>query len=148
MFGMTTALFSIVGGFLGWIKSYLDKKLDAQIAKEQALYERAGLELKARSDLANNTNKEIQFTRRIIVITLTALIVYIVLYAIHHPDATMYTVVMETKGGFFSFFLPFLSGEEVHYYEIPLTLVVGPIFDVYVGLVAFYVGSGGTQRWR
>ena len=148
MFGLTTALFSIVGGLLGWIKSYLDKKLDAQIAKDQALYERAGMEMKARGDLANNPNKEIQFTRRIIVIALTALVIYIVLYSIHNPDATMWTVVMETKGGFFSLFLPFLSGEEVHYYEVPLTLVVGPIFDVYVGIVAFYVGSGGTQRWR
>lgn len=149
MFGLTTGLFAIFGGLFGWMKEYLSKKLDFQIAQQTALYERANLEIKARSDLANNKTPEIQFTRRIIVITLTALIVYITVYAINHPDATMMVVGFEqTGGGFLSWIFPFLSNSEVHYYEIPLTLVIGPIFDSYIGIVAFYVGSGGTQQWR
>lgn len=148
MFGLTTVLLPMIGGLFGWIKSYMDKKLDAQIAERQALLERAGLEMKARADLANNPNTELQFTRRIIVIALTTMVIYMVIFAINNPDAVM-TIVHVTDAGFWQVILPFFGGvAKVEYVDVPLTLIIGPMIDSYLAIVAFYVGSGGTQRWR
>lgn len=146
MFGIMTTLAPLIGALIGWFKSYTEKKMELKMLEQKALMNSEKLNIEDRENARENTHTDISITRIVVVAVLTLLIIFLVLYAVLNPSATMAVASIKDVASW----LPWVeTTKEVSYIQVPMTLVVGPVFDAYLGIVAFYVGSASFGRsWK
>lgn len=145
--GFSTILTTLVGTLIGAVKDIWMMNQKAKAAEHMALLRAAGVVTDDRQRATAMTNKGVQFTRRIIVISFMMILLTPLYLVVQDPNVVFNIPVEASKGGF-SFLFGLISGggrEGVEYIQVQGFVYLLALVDMVGFMVGYYFGNGGTN---
>lgn len=144
---MLSIVWTIISYALGAFLRMRERAQEYQIEQQRALMQLAGMKLKDTADARSYQTSESQFTRRIVMITVTLCLMVIMLYGVIHGGNMVQPItVTEGSSGFWSMIFGGGSNTSIEFIKVPLSMTVALAWDLFSVMVGFYFGSGGTRR--
>ena len=143
---MLSIVWTILSYVLGAFLRMREKAQDYQIEQQRALMKLAGMKLKDTQDARGVQTSEAQFTRRIVMITVTFCLMFVMLFGIVHGGNMVQPITVTESGGFLSMIFGGGSNSSIEFIKVPLSMTVSLAWDLFSVMVGFYFGSGGTRR--
>lgn len=142
---MMGIIWTIISYVIGALLRMMQQRNDANIETQRTLCKMAQLNVANTMDARQMQTPDTQFTRRVVMIMITACLMAVMLYGVFHGGNMVQPVVTTTQpSGFFGMLFG-AGGSEVDFQSIPLTLTVAYAWDLFGIMIGFYFGSGGTR---
>lgn len=136
----------LIGLIIGAVKELFMMNMQHKQQEREAWQQQAGVIHKDRSRAGKLKGGEVQFAKRLIVITMMTIIAIPAIAAVIYPDFVVNVPQTVLSGGWKFLFFEKAATEKTIYVTLTGYTYILQVLDMAWLVVAYYMGSGGTRK--